>query len=304
LGKDDSVDPGRRAHYGDFYGGVHDEPVAVVWGNCQAEAVRVLLAGSPSFPLKTVRVPPVHELAASDLDPLRRLLAHTALVMSQPVCAGYRNLPLGTAEVAAALPPPAKVLRWPVVRYIGLYPFSAIIRHPGDPSLDPPVVPYHDLRTLSLAAGHRAPGPQDPEVYRSIAASSVAELASRERGGTDVVVSDLLTPFGSETAHTLNHPGNRLLIALVHRLQTALGLPADASDPGRTLLGAIRAPLEAPVVAALGLDASPREDWTLDGRCVPAEEVKESHIRWYRDNPTCLDEGLRRHAERLALLGL
>ncbi|MHA6795513.1 WcbI family polysaccharide biosynthesis putative acetyltransferase [Pseudonocardia bannensis] len=57
------MDAGRRAHYGEFYDGPGptDRPLAVVHGNCQAESMRVLLAGSPTFSCPTVRVPRVQE---------------------------------------------------------------------------------------------------------------------------------------------------------------------------------------------------------------------------------------------------
>jgi hypothetical protein len=305
-----AVDPGRRAHYADFYryadsdGPPPGGPVAVVWGNCQAESIRVLLAGSTRFPLPTVRVPPVHELEPADMAPLGSLLPHVSILVSQPVRLNYRQLPIGTADLAASLPIGATVLRWPVVRYVGLHPFSAIVRHPRDPAADPPIVPYHDLRTLAEAAGRPPSGTTpSPQAVRSVAAASVQELARRE-GGTDVGVSDLLTPLGHDAVHTLNHPGNRLLIALAQRVQRALGLPADADDPGRELLGRLSAPLDASVISALELDTDPRPDWEVDGTTVGTEEIRAAHLRWYRDRPDCVAAGMRRHHERLALLGL
>ncbi|WIM72019.1 hypothetical protein QP028_11485 [Corynebacterium suedekumii] len=53
-----TLDPGRRQHYGDFYGADYrrrDEslPFVTVMGNCQAESLRILLDSSgavESFP--------------------------------------------------------------------------------------------------------------------------------------------------------------------------------------------------------------------------------------------------------------
>lgn len=44
----DPHDPGRRAHYGEFYGltELPDAPIFMVHGNCQAESLRVLLHGA------------------------------------------------------------------------------------------------------------------------------------------------------------------------------------------------------------------------------------------------------------------
>lgn len=295
------MDPGRRRHYGEFYDG-GTGPVALVHGNCQAESLRVLLAGSPTFTPRPVRVPPVHELTADDLPHLHALLARTTVLLGQPVRDGYRDLPLGTAELAAHLPTGARVLRWPVVRYAGLHPWTVIVRHPSDMAAVPPVVPYHDLRTLTAAAGLPPAPPPDAVALRAAADLTVDELARRERG-TDVGVSDLLLGLGVDAAHTLNHPGNPVLIALARRVQAALGLPADATEPGRALLGGIRAPLDAAVLDALGLDAAPRAHWLVDGDPVDDAEVRDAQLDWYRTHPQWVAAGLERHAARLELLG-
>lgn len=298
------MDPGRRRHYADFYDGPPGTgPVTVVLGNCQAESLRVLLDTSADRDQPPVRIPPVHELTADDLRPLHRLLARTAVLLSQPVRDDYRDLPVGTAQLAAALPRGARVLRWPVIRHTGLHPYAAIVRHPSDMAAVPPVVPYHDLRTLAVAAGHSGVPEHEAAALRAAAAASVAELARRERA-TDVGVSDVLAAFGARAAHTLNHPGNAVLRTLAHRVQEALGRPVDAADPDRALLGGIRAPLTAPVIDALGLDADPREHWLVDGAPVADADVRAAQLPWYAANPRWVEAGVTRHAERMRLLGL
>lgn len=297
------MDPGRRQHYRDLYEPDDDGPVATVHGNCQAEAVRVLLATSPTFPLPLARIPPVHELEPSDLPALRRLWARTEVLLSQPVRAGYRQMPLGTDEVAAACHPRLRLRRWPVVRYAGLHPYSVIVRHPSDMSLSPPVVPYHDLRTLAAVAGLARRSKPGAEVLRDLAATSAGELRAREERSTDVGVSDVLLHAGVRAAHTVNHPGNPILLTLARRLQTSLGLPADVGDPGRELLGGIDAPLEGDVLAALGLSDAPRREWLVEGCPVDDAVMVEAQTRWYGDHPQWVDAGLDRHRDRLAALG-
>lgn len=291
------TDDGRRAHYGEFYDRPPAGPVGLVHGNCQAEALRVLLGSG------FVRIPPVHELTAADLPHLHGLLVRCTMLVGQPVRDGYRDLPLGTAELAARLPRGARVVRVPVIRYTGLHPYAAIVRHPDDMARVPPVVPYHDLRTLAAAAGRPPTGPPGAGVVREIARLSVAELARRERG-TDVGVSDLLADLGAAAAHTLNHPGNPVLIGLARRVQDAMGLPVDAADPGRDLLGGIRAPLSADVVDALGLDVAARPHWTVDGAPVDDVVVRDAQLAWYGTHPQWVAAGLDRHGERMELLGL
>lgn len=288
----------RRQHYADFYDGPGSDgrPLGLVHGNCQAEALRVVLAGSPGLPWQLVRVPPVHELMTEDLPVLGALLARATLLVAQPVRDGYRGLPLGTAEVAARLAPGASVVRVPIVRDTAVHPWQAIVRVPD--GAEPPVVPYHDLRTLTGLA------PVDADLPAAAGASR-AELARREARDCDVAVSDLLPSFGVAAVHVLNHPGNGVLVALARRVQEALGVPVDVADPGRVLLGGVRAPLERGVLEALGFDvAQVREHWLVGGRPVDASTVVEAQRAWYATRPDVVAEGLRRYADRLTLLGL
>ena len=308
-----SMVDGRTRHYGDFYGlpGTDSAtaPLMLVWGNCQAEAVRTLVSSPNDTPYQTVRVPPVHELESTDLPHVRRLLRRTAVLVSQPVRAGYRSLPIGTDDLRALLPADAQVIRWPVIRYAGLHPFQIIVRHPSAPSAVPAGVPYHDLRTiLAVAQGRNESDPWDVEVadenLRAAADLSVSELVRREHRDTDVAISDALAPAGRNAAHTINHPGNVVLIEVARRILAAAGVVGEVSDPGRDLLGGVRAPLDARVLRALGLDGPPVPQWSVDGVEHDPDEVHRIHMRWYAEHPEFISAALTRHAERIRVLGL
>ncbi|WP_336921947.1 WcbI family polysaccharide biosynthesis putative acetyltransferase [Aquipuribacter sp. SD81] len=311
---------GRTRHYGDFYGvgdatAGDDRPVLVVHGNCQAEAMRVVLETS-THTFRCVRVPPVHELVAGDEPHLTRLLRTCAVLVSQPVRDGYHGLPLGTAEVAAAAPA-ARLVLVPVVRDSRLHPYQALVRVDG--AGEPPVVPYHDLRTLALAARTAAPagsargGAGASEAPRTagragllaVADRSRAELRRREAAHGTLVVSDLLEAAGAEASHTLNHPGNPVLVGLVQRVLDALGAGATARDPGRVLLRSVLAPLHPEVLDALGLDpARARPDWLVNGEPVTDRAVREAQLAWYAEHPEVVTAGLARHADAMRDLGL
>jgi hypothetical protein len=302
---------GRTRHYGTFYGldpvpPPGGRPVLLVWGNCQAEAVRVLLGGSKTLEAETVRIPPVFELTPADIEPLRRLASAASILVSQPVKDDYHDLPLGTAQVTAMMRHGATVVRWPVVRWAGLHPFQAIVRDPRDPSRDPPVVPYHDLRTLASARGsggffdHQAA----VDSCRAVANESSAELRRREVRDCDVGISDVFDHPESGDMFTINHPGNRVLVELAHRLQQALGRPADAADPGRNLLGGVSAPVDERAAQAFGLPATGERVWRVGDRQVTALDIHQTQLRWYRDNPWLVDAGYARHRETMELLGL
>ncbi|MCJ0980649.1 WcbI family polysaccharide biosynthesis putative acetyltransferase [Rhodococcus sp. ARC_M12] len=307
---------GRTRHYGDFYAAAHDpgrsdddRPLLLVWGNCQAEALRILLGSDPSMPLRTVRIPPVHELESSDLVHVDRLVRRTSVLLSQPVRAGYRALPLGVPDLTEALPPDATVIRWPVLRYAALHPFQVIVRHPSDPSAVPNTVPYHDLRTI-LAARRGLGSHEDwdrsvsDDGLRQAAESSLDELRRRESRDTDIAASDLFSAAGSNATHTINHATNTVLTALAQRILDHLGTGSTVRDPGRELLGGVRAPVERRVLDALGLDGEPRANWSVDGNPLSPDSVHRAHLLWYAERPEFIGAALERHAELIRTLEL
>lgn len=309
---DDVPVDGRTRHYGEFYGVVEaprtdDGQLLIVWGNCQAEALRIVLASSPDLPFRTVRVPPVHELESADITHVENLVRRATVIVTQPVRAGYRDLPIGGPDLAD-LAPSARVIVWPVIRYGGLYPFQVIARHPAQPSAVPAAVPYHDLRTvLAVRDGRRSFDEWDVDVtgehLREAARWSVEQLAMRERRQCDTAISDFLLDAGADAAHTINHPGNRVLLTLGRRILDALGASAPI-PPTRELLGNIRAPLEQRVIDALGIDASARIAWDVDGAVMTEEVVHRSQMQWYADHPEFIDAVLDRYVELIDILGL
>lgn len=311
---------GRTRHYGGFYEIAErhhgrdapeqdDRPLLLVWGNCQAEALRILLDSDPTMPLRTVRIPPVHELESSDLPYVDRLVRRASILLTQPVRAGYRSLPLGVPDLVETLPPDATVVRWPVLRYAGLHPFQVIVRHPSDPAAVPSLVPYHDLRTILAAESGLG---EDDEWDRSVsddglrhaAEASLEELRRRESRDTDIAASDLFVDAGRAATHTINHATNVVLTALALRILDQLGTGCTVADPGRELLGGVRAPVERRVVDALGLDGDPRTEWSVDGTPHSQDSVHRAHLRWYAAHPEFVGAALQRHSELIRILEL
>ena len=295
LADDAATVVARRRHYAEFFGDTPaPEGYGVVVGNCQAESIR-LVVSNDAHP--GVRVPAVHEMDAADAERLHRLLGRAAFLVVQPIRDGYRGLPLGTAELRAALPAGARTVVVPSLRYGGLHPFQAAIRVPGVDE-DPPLVAYHDVRGLAEAAGLPIPAHLPPAAVRAIAADSVAELRRREDLGVDVVASDLYSPVVADLARTVNHPGNAVFLPLGERIVAALGAPGTAVNPGRPILAGVRAPLEPWVVDAWDLDAEPRPDWIVAGEHLDADDVRQAHRAWYAAHP----EFVAAAVERLAPL--
>ncbi len=261
----------------------------IVVGNCQAESLRLVL-DAPHRP--TVRVPPVHEMVAADVERLHALLRRAGFLVAQPVRDDYHGLPLGTRQLAASLPATARLVTFPVTRYAGLQPFQTAL-HVSGIDENPPLVAYHDVRTLAHAAGLSVVDRLDRAGVAAVADDSLAELRRREQS-IDVVVSDVLRPASAELMRTVNHPGNTVWMSLGERVLDALGETGSPTDPGRPLLNAVRAPLEDWVVDAWGLPDEPREHWLIEGAEVDPDEVAAAHLAWYRRHPAFLDAALSR----------
>jgi hypothetical protein len=306
FGAADPAD-GRMMHYSAFYG-LADLPAGgfgMVAGNCQAESLRIMLDGGD---LPWVRMPAIHEIVASDLPFLSRMLGLAAALVSQPIRQGYRSLPIGTRDLVAALPPSTPTVIVPVIRFAGLYPHHVLVRPPAEPDLSPPVVAYHDLRTLAEAAD-RLHGvttrlhTTTPELVLAAGERSQQELRSREERHGAVPVSDLFERPAFDQMRTINHPGNAVFRTLATRVRDALGLAAHEVDPGRELLDSVHAPRSAVVAEAYGLPDPARPDWLVGGEPVPEAEVRDAHLRWYAQHPEVVEAGIARHAPALEAMG-
>jgi hypothetical protein len=307
---------GRRTHYSEFYG-LSDLPsgeFGIVAGNCQAESLRIFLdgggtsGGSNGGGMPWVRMPAIHELEAADIHHLNNVLARAAVLVSQPIQDNYRGLPIGTRNLVEALRPGTPTVIMPVIRFAGLYPTHVLIRPPADPSLSPPIVAYHDLRTLAEAADrlHDRTTPLrlvTPESVRAVGDRSLQELRSREAQHNTVVVSDLFERPDFDQMRTINHPGNSVWSELAARIRSELGQAPHTVDPGRAVLNNVHAPRSAEVAEAYDLATPPTSHWVVDEVDVADEVVRDAHLRWYEQHPDVIDAGIARHRVALETLG-
>ncbi|MGG7449690.1 WcbI family polysaccharide biosynthesis putative acetyltransferase [Plantibacter auratus] len=285
----------RRRHYAEFYGlAPLPTEFGVVLGNCQAESLRTVMDAPDR---RFVRVPAVHEMTPEDAERLHEVVRVAHTVVSQPVRDDYHDLPLGTRQVAASTR--GRVLTVTPVRFGGLHPFQAAVRVPGVDE-NPPIVAYHDVRTLAAAAAIPVVSALQPDAVRAIGRASVEELRRRE-AATDVPVSDLFDSVTADHARTVNHPGNAIWLPLGARVLDVLGAPGGVTDPGRPLLNAVRAPIAPEVVDAWSLTDEPRDHWILEGVEVDDAEVRAAHTDWYASHPEFVAAAVDRLAALLSV---
>jgi hypothetical protein len=279
--------------------------LCIVYGNCQADALRRTLLGSPEFARTwtTARLPGVHEVESGDVPALRRLFGRADLVITQQVRDDYRQLPLGTAQVLAHVPASAQVLRYPSMYYEGLHPYHVYVHATGELGTPAPLTEgYHDLRHLYAAsrgwdlddaAAWLREFVGDATAVTRMAQTSLEQLIQRG-GETDGPIGHVVSALGGASFHTVNHPSNRVL----HESARALDCTTE-------LLGLTRAPVDPTVLRALGHEVEDETPgWTVNGRRIGQQDVLAAHLEFYARRPEVVATGLEEHRARMEPLGL
>lgn len=294
-------------------------PIALVYGNCQAEALRRILLSHPGMArtFHLLRVPAVHEITRRELALIQRLLPRVEVLIAQPVKSDYRDMPLGTEQVVDRIARGATVVRYPVAFFEGVFPFHVYVNRDAGPiASSAPITDYHDLRILHAAgqgwdaatttawlAGLRL----DPGWIRRNAEASLAELGRREAELTVRLSAAIQRPENLTTSfHTINHPTNTLVTQLAQQVLAHLGY-GDAErvrQSRQTYLDHLKAPREPQILRALGTEPDPAEPqtWCTSAGTYSMADVVEAHLGLYAADPQLLAAGLAKHRDRLAAL--
>jgi hypothetical protein len=292
-------------------------PIALVYGNCQAEALRQILVTHPTFAERyhLPRIPRVNEISPHVLALIERRLPEVEVLITQEIKPGHRGMGLGTEQLVAQLPGSATVLRYPVAWFEGVFPFQVYVDRGGPRVVaSAPITDYHDLRTLYAAGRGWDLGTTlrrldelrlDPQWVRDNAERSLKELSSGEAAFTAQLTA-FVRQHPITSFHTVNHPANGLVTELARQLLTHLGhQDADLVLGSRqTHLDGVVTPLEPQIVQALG--GAPGVDthgeWVFSSGTFSRAEVIGAYLAVYADDPGLLAHGLRQHAERLRTL--
>ena len=285
-----------------------------VWGNCQAESIRRMVApAGAGHGVEFVRLPPVFEMDEAEVGRLHALMGVAGVLVTQPVKDEYRVPGCGSEQLVALLPAGARVVRVPTTYYEGLFPWQVHAHDEAGARVDAPLTDYHDLRLLDAAVrgwsteqavarieSHEATG----DGVRDLAARSQAELR-RRNADLDVDTTDAVVAGGAEAMWTVNHPANATLHAVGAGVLDTLDWAGEPAVPEHQMLGSSLSPLDAAVLTALDLDpTAARPGWSLAGRDVPWAEIADAQLALYAAQPGVAERAVARYADRLTSLGL
>jgi hypothetical protein len=295
-------------------------PIALVYGTCQAEALRQILVTHPAFAERyhLPRIPSAHEITPHVLARIESRLPEVEVLITQEIRPGYRGMSLGTEQLIVQLPDSATVMRYPVAYFEGVFPFQVGVNRGDKPRLalvaSDPITDYHDLRTLYAASRGWDLGTTlrrldelqlDPKWVRDNAERSLKELSNGEAACTAQLAA-FVRQHPTTSFHTVNHPANGLITEVARQLLTHLGYQdADLVLGSRqTHLDGVIAPLEPQIVRALGGEpgVDTHGEWVFSSGTFSRAEVISAYLAVYADDPGLLADGLRQHAERLHTL--
>ena len=292
-------------------------PIALVYGNCQAEALRQILVTHPAFAARyhLPRLPRSSRITPHVLALIERRLPEVEVLITQEIEPGHRGTAPGTEHLLARLPRSATVLRYPVAHFEGAFPFQVYVDRAGPRVVaSAPITDYHDLRTLYAAGRGWDLGTTlrrldelqlDPAWVRDNAERSLKDLSSSEAAFT-ARIADFVRQHPTTSFHTVNHPANELVTEVARQLLSHLGYrDADLVLGSRqTHLGGLVAPLEPQIVRALGDEPSvdTHGEWVFSSGTFSRAEVIGAYLALYAADPSLLADGLRQHAERLRAL--
>jgi hypothetical protein len=252
-------------------------------------------------------------MTAHEVSMLRLLMPKVALFITQPVRGDYRDMPMGSDQLAELLPDGAEQIQFPVAYFSGLFPFQVYVNLGQDPiAFSAPLTDYHDLRILWAAsrgwdaretARRITTMRLDPAWVKRNAQESLAELEHREALLTRPAA--LLSPVVKEhpvgSFHTVNHPSNQVLRHTAEQVAELVGVdPAGIESPKREMLGHLAAPREAAVATLFGEPLGTCwPEWRTPAGSFTLTQVAAAHLELYDQHGDVLAAGLIKHNARL-----
>jgi hypothetical protein len=280
---------------------------AGVYGNCQSEALRLVLRDHAPFSerFEILNIAPVHQMTAVQRQELIDLAPSLDLLITQSIGDAYA--PATSSAVLASLRPTAQRIVIPGAWFNAYFPDVIYPREPNGAPLRGAPTDYHSyivhraflqdakkseaLRRLQLEI--------DPAIVTENLSRNMAETRMREEGA-DVVLSDFIEErFRSEKLfHVVNHPSAPLIFHLADRVLDLLGLPIttqEARSKRAGLLDVIQWPIPPSIGKAIGATFAMPTSYRFAGADHSAAEFVDLYYAFYETRPDLLEHFRERY---------
>jgi hypothetical protein len=281
----------------------------MIYGNCQAMAMKLFLSKYPAFSKEYViiDIKPVHLLDKDDLPFLESATLSLDLFIHQPVSDNYKGMPqLSTKALINRLPGSCQVVSFPVAYFTGYHPEITCLRDENGPVKNDPF-PYHDINFLRLY--HQGKTIQeildiinDNDLYtesyiQTNLDKTLATLRSRENSLT-VKLSDFIErEFRNvKLFHSFNHPSKEILEFLFESILKDVGIHVEIKLSSLLKNIDVLAQTSFPIHQSLhnkaGLNFWSDPNYQIANRKYSQEEAIKLYYDFYRKNHNKIDDFL------------
>lgn len=279
----------------------------IVYGNCQAMAIRSFLSRHPEVKDKYefVDIKPVHLLSQNDVSDLEEAVRAIDLFIFQPVSDNYRNLPsLSTNYLSNLTKKSCKKISFPTAYFTGYNPEITYLKgHSGIVKNDP--FPYHDINILRLYANAKS----SDYIVRNIQEESfydekyilencqetISKLKERESNLTIKLSGYIERNFRkAKLFHSFNHPSADLLeylfTSIVRLCEIEVSTKFSDLFANADVLGQSSFPAYKATQEILSLQFQENTAYRINHESFSIEDVVLKYVTYYENNKNMISE--------------
>jgi Polysaccharide biosynthesis enzyme WcbI len=273
----------------------------LVYGNCQAMAIKSFLSKHPDFVsmYEISEVKPVHLLTQEDVLTLEKTIAEIDLFIHQPVSDDYKGIhQLSSRYIKSQLKSSCKVLSFPVAYFTGYHPEITYLKDRNKIVVSKPF-PFHDLNILKLYAEGKSIDRTIEEIegeafysaeYLQNNLSKTLDNLEVRESNLDVILSKFIRENFREKLlfHTFNHPSSIVLEYLLNSILDLLNIHRDKGFfelfINHDVLAQNSFPIYPSVAKYLDLYFTSSSMYRIEKQEFTRREIVESFFKFYDDN--------------------
>lgn len=270
----------------------------LVYGNCQAMALRSFLSKHPNFTsfYEVIEIKPVHLLTQGDVDRLEKTIAEIELFIHQPVSDNYKGIhQLSTNYIKSQLKSGCQTISFPVAYFTAYNPEITYLKNKNNIVISKPF-PFHDLNILKLYAKGKSIDRTIEEIageafysaeyLQENLSATLRNLAAREKSLEVKISAFIQENFRiKKLFHTFNHPSAVVLEYILNYILDLLGIQREKDFfelfRNSDVLAQTSFSIYPSAVKFLGLSFGSTLDYRIEKQVFTQREVVSSFFEFY-----------------------